>query len=278
MDGTGSHLFTLYRKQLLSREEDIKRRLSPQNPPLPTPSPLSHPPHPHIALSSLQMNPLSTQSPLPSSPHITTPQSHQSHTSDRTWEVTNDDIIADSLSEVEDDEEFLLPLGQLLYSAEKGGEGGRGKGVVVPENEEVIQIDPSPPMGGTQISSPSCKPPFQPPRGTASNVRITDTVEIHPSPPAGGTRNFNPPKPASFKPPFSSAVRPPCSSPSFRPSQGAMPDNATEFQGPYPHTQEMMKIFTLVLYIQYTHKYMVLKIHTTGFIWRLYLGGEEMVE
>ena len=121
--------------------------------------------------------------------------------------MNNDDII-DSLSE--DEDEFLLPMDQLLDSVmdceeREGGESG----------------------GGSTLAAES------------------EVIEIQPSPPLGGTQKNNPPKTTPFKPPFSSAVsQPSCSS--FRPSQGAMPDNASEFQGQYSHTQEMMKIFTQV--------------------------------
>ena len=209
------------RKQLLSREEDLRQKISSHtivtslSPSPLSSSPLSHPPYHTNSLPTAASHPSPLvnppKSPLPT-PHISISssqmtQSLTSHTSDQTWEMNNDDII-DSLSE--DEDEFLLPMDQLLDSVmarEKREGGERGGDSTLTAESEVIEIQPSPPLGNTQKS--------------------------------------NPPKAAPFKPPFSSAEsRPSCSS--FRPSQGAMPDNASEFQGQYPHTQEMMKIFTQV--------------------------------
>lgn len=72
-----------------------------------------------------------------------------------------------------------------------------------------------------------------------------EVIEIVPSPPMDGSTTgatlSKPTKSAPFKPPFSRQC---CDS--VQPSQSAMPDNGAEFQGTYPHTQEMMKIFTQV--------------------------------
>ena len=74
-----------------------------------------------------------------------------------------------------------------------------------------------------------------------------DVIEIEPSPPIEGTQISKPPKSAPFRPPFSSTSSSLSRPQSVRPqSSDATSDNAAEFQGPYPHTQEMMKIFTQV--------------------------------
>lgn len=78
-----------------------------------------------------------------------------------------------------------------------------------------------------------------------SSQGAPDVIEIIPSPPMGASTTVGtlskPSKSAPFKPPFSRQC---CDS--VQPSQSAMPDNGAEFQGTYPHTQEMMKIFTQV--------------------------------
>ena len=135
----------------------------------------------------------------------------------------SEDNILDSLSE--DDQDFPLGFGcveELLDTMNgKPGEGGATPAdtVLPSRGAEVIEIQSSPhvPVGGTT-----------------------------------GGQTFRNPTPAPFKPPFCSASSSSSSGSacaSVRPSQGAMPDNAEEFPGPYPHTQEMMKIFTQVLHV-----------------------------
>ena len=119
--------------------------------------------------------------------------------------------------EEEEEENFMLPVFDLqTRKEERRREIGNDCGPLSPD---VIEIEPSPPMEGTQISNP----------------------------PKEGARISNPPKSAPFRPPFSSTSSSLSRPQSVRPqSSDATSDNAAEFQGPYPHTQEMMKIFTQV--------------------------------
>ena len=117
----------------------------------------------------------------------------------------------------EDGEDFLFPPEELFDIENMGGE---------PKNRD-IQSD--------------CGPPSP------------DVIEIEPSPPNGGTQISHQPKPAPFKPPFASSSSSSSSSTTpMQPASARQPssdtsDNAVEFQGPYSHTQEMMKIFTQVV-------------------------------
>lgn len=239
-----------FRKQLLSREDDIKRKLSPHTTayvhrPSSSPSPLSHPPQ-HTDSLSTNYSPqssilTSTKSPLPTpDPDLTTQRMIESHTSDRTWEMNDEDII-DSLS---DDNEFLpFTSGDKHFDPAMECEERERKGSAIADTNLGLSSH-AVSRSGTCVATgvPSTDK-------TLSTISPTfpshssEVIEIQPSPPQGGTIS-KPTKPAPFKPPFSSSSHPSCNS--FRPSLGAMPDNADEFQGSYPHTQEMMKIFTQV--------------------------------
>ena len=182
-----------------------------------------------ITATSPQVTPQSNlTSPLSSLPpsHLVTPISTtHSHTSDPTWEVTSKDDIIDSLSEFEEEEEdFVLPIEKLLDTTttttmDSGRTVKQGRDTVPPATSDIIEINPSPPMINSCPPNQSDLTKFQPPFKAAAP---SSTVPLSSHAPSQGS--------------------------SVRPSQGAMPDNASEFKGPYPHTQEMWKIFTQVHY------------------------------
>ena len=244
----------------MSREEEIKRKLLPVNTTYLTHfpsshSPLSHPPQLTGSPSTLNSHPPS-QSSLPTPHTLTTSQTtspslntHQSHTSDPTWNINNDDII-DSLSEMEEDDEFLIPVERVLHSGAPESRGGEER--ITPANSEVIEILSSP-SSEVSHNSPSLQPfPASSSHGPMSHSASgsSDFIEINSSQATreNQTSKPTPSKPTLFHPPFASTTpsQAPHSSSLGKPSQGAMPDNAAEFQGPYTHTQEMMKIFTQV--------------------------------
>lgn len=244
----------LFRKQLLSKEEDIKRKLSSQSIPYlsssSTLSPLSHPP---LDTSHL--------CPSTNSQSSTIVSTQQSVTSDRQWDV-NDEII-DSLSESED---FLASFACnddfLREEREEGGGLKRNSGLEL-TTPVMSSVDPqlvtqtTGRMEGGDTWNDVTKMTSSVQLSTADSVfnaspcssqGAPEVIEILPSPPMGASTTdgtvSKPSKPAPFKPPFSGTSRQHCDS--VQPSQNAMPDNAAEFQGTYPHTQEMMKIFTKV--------------------------------
>lgn len=251
----------LFRKQLLSKEEDIKRRLSshaiPHLPHSSTLSPLSHPPHDtsHFSHKSLQTPPTNTPSP---STNLST---QQSITSDQQWDVNNE--IIDSLSESED---YLLSFAcddELLHKEREEGGGGIEMTSGLEQTSHImssvtsqlatqtagIRREGETRNHVTKLTSAQLPTPdsvLNPSPCTSQGA--PEVIEIVPSPPMGASTTVGtlskPTKFAPFKPPFSATSHQCCDS--VQPSQSSMPDNGAEFQGNYPHTQEMMKIFTQV--------------------------------
>ena len=212
----------MFRKQLLSKEQEIKKKLeTPQDTSLlstllPTPScsattaTTHHQPSPLSFLPTDPSSPLSLPPTVPSTHHpspLSLPPTATDFSTEEydDWHMSDEDIFEDC----SDDDDFTIPVGGGYSSA---------------------AATHSPLTATLNSSPPTCSSSTTP----GSTLR-TINVPMYPH------TSLPPPLP-----PPPTATRP---KPLSNPTLGMM-DNAAEFHGPYPHTQEMFKIFTQVFGLQ----------------------------